>query len=1262
MKTRRNSALFCSLAILAIGILLFSLRSPDSNDGASTARNDHKIAKTVRIERLTDIAAAIEVASEKERESLLADGIKAAQSRIVELAEAANTDPSKVLRAMMTLDELASLPPEIRSVSEQPFNTVAHIDLQWITSVREDGSLSCTHRNVALVGENVYPIAGADYLQPKNPVANMPISGYLVGETLVLETSGVKNLSDTEIPVAKEFFSEGSDPMVDPVTGMTGNPEIASVIGGTIYHFENESVRNYVAEELEAAGSTLQGIPEQKFTFLKASGASGTNLVDFDPAPFTTNNPSVLFIRAKFPLNLSEPLSHLSADPISKAELEAELSTVDDVIGKFSYGQGSINATVSSKTYVLPTAALTVALEAENVSTQSGGTYRIMQEARAAASADHNLDSYDVVAVYFPSLKDLPNSKIRFGGLASVGGKNHWINGVGPSARADIITHEFGHNFGLNHANYLDPQFRIGGSYFNQVSLDYGDVFDKMSIAYLPNSLEIPTGNVGDRSFFNPYETSLLSWMPTSKVKDVSTSGTFRIYRFDHPSATSNQLLALRVPLGGESFNWVSLRENYEETSQGAYIVNEGSVTNHSSLVDATPNSKSSAFQDRLDAALPVGQSFRDSNAGVTFTTVSAGGSEPNQYIDVKVDFDSRISLARTNILVDEAAGNAVLTVDRALNTSGRSTVKYAALAGSAQKGSDFHPTTGTLEWEDGDSSSKSILVPLRPDSDPEGTETFTVVLSNPSNAIIPATTSTATVTILDPGKKVDSFDPPFFNTTVFSIVPLPDGRVMIGGNLTQGITGHIARLNSDGSVDSSFLKTSGFNGPVYDIERQSDGSLIVGGGFTSYNGTPCNRLARLTADGILDAAFNAALGDGANGDVKVVAIEQNGGIILGGSFSTFAAANAPGIVRLHSTGSPNTGSPLTPSFDSGSTQRIETILIQDDGKILIGGSFRFPFAGGLGFSYGIGRLHNNGQRDTTFSTGEGMLYKIEGTYTGTVNSIVQTTGGRYLVGGQITHYNGAAIGGRMAVINADGALDSTFAPAESNGDINHIQIQPNGRILAAGRFSSPVGRIISLTPTGTIDSSIDFSGGAGGSIQTIALDSFGDIYLGGNFYDFGLRESRPIVKVSGGVDRRTTWKASMFTPAQLAAGNTGDEDDFDNDGILNITELALGLSPTIPDSPGKFAVAARNLSVQTTGDSEFLQATMERSANNVGVWLVAQFSSDLKTWLPENPLPGSNSIYEVIESTSTRFTVKDMVPADPGVKRFVRFRAVAPN
>src|SRR5437867_3327797 len=97
-------------------------------------------------------------------------------------------------------------------------------------------------------------------------------------------------------------------------------------------------------------------------------------------------------------------------------------------------------------------------------------------------------------------------------------------------------------------------------------------------------------------------------------------------------------------------------------------------------------------------------------------------------------------------------------------------------------------------------------------------------------------------------------------NHDVFSIALQLDGKLVIGGQFTtfNGTNrSRIARLNADGSLDLSFDPGTGADGDVYAVAVKEDGKVVIGGGFTSVNGVPNRYVARLLANGMVDTTFN---------------------------------------------------------------------------------------------------------------------------------------------------------------------------------------------------------------------------------------------------------------------------------------------------------------------------------------------------------------------------------------------------------------------
>ncbi|HEX3228065.1 MAG TPA: delta-60 repeat domain-containing protein, partial [Pyrinomonadaceae bacterium] len=156
------------------------------------------------------------------------------------------------------------------------------------------------------------------------------------------------------------------------------------------------------------------------------------------------------------------------------------------------------------------------------------------------------------------------------------------------------------------------------------------------------------------------------------------------------------------------------------------------------------------------------------------------------------------------------------------------------------------------------------------------------------------------------------SLDPTFLssgvgaNGDVSALFVQPDGKIVICGDFTTvngSARNRIARLNSDGTLDFTFLATgSGANFVVNAAALQSDGKIVIGGRFTTINGTTRNHIARINSDGTLDASFLAA-GSGINGDVFSLALQTDGKTLIGGFFTSVNGTARNGIARLNSDG-----------------------------------------------------------------------------------------------------------------------------------------------------------------------------------------------------------------------------------------------------------------------------------------------------------------------------------------------------------------------
>ena len=179
-------------------------------------------------------------------------------------------------------------------------------------------------------------------------------------------------------------------------------------------------------------------------------------------------------------------------------------------------------------------------------------------------------------------------------------------------------------------------------------------------------------------------------------------------------------------------------------------------------------------------------------------------------------------------------------------------------------------------------------------------------------------------------------------NSTVNSVVTVDD-KIIVGGDFTywDGTTvGRIVRLNDNGSRDTAFTTNTGTgaNSGILVIATDPDQRILIGGYFTTWNGTIVRRFARLNANGSLDTAFTTNTGSGANSLVYAIAVQSDGKILLGGQFTAWNGTTVGRIVRLESTGTIDTA--FTGNNGAGANSIVYSFAIQSDKKILVGGSF----------------------------------------------------------------------------------------------------------------------------------------------------------------------------------------------------------------------------------------------------------------------------------------------------------------------------------
>lgn len=175
------------------------------------------------------------------------------------------------------------------------------------------------------------------------------------------------------------------------------------------------------------------------------------------------------------------------------------------------------------------------------------------------------------------------------------------------------------------------------------------------------------------------------------------------------------------------------------------------------------------------------------------------------------------------------------------------------------------------------------------------------------------------------------------FNASVYAVARLSTGAYIVGGNFTtyNGVSRtRLAKISYTGSLDTTFTVGTGFNGNVRAIHIQQDNKILVGGDFTNYNGTSVNRLIRLNSDGTIDSTFN--IGTGFDNTIYSIKQQQDSKILVGGSFMSVNGSAIPYLTRLRSSGAIDT---TYVSDTPGLNGIVRSIKTQSDNKILISGA-----------------------------------------------------------------------------------------------------------------------------------------------------------------------------------------------------------------------------------------------------------------------------------------------------------------------------------
>lgn len=779
------------------------------------------------------------------RGALEAEGLALAQARRPAMKELIMRQPERALAVTVPAVVRQILPTAVRAELEA--RVAGRGDFMLLETTSTDDPATRTpgvSRRVAVIDGASFTAHAYGRREAQLTKEGASLHGIALDGELALHESPLRVLEPGEVTAAEaETHCPVSQLAVAPLPAGRGvNLASLDVVAanGRVWEFcGTDSMLENFEQRLDAA-EDRPGPQVAREALGVTTGVTVSPPIAADaPNAHTVGTQRVLVVRVDF--------SDFPGEPVSLAAAQDMMdSNVRPFLENSSYGATTVATTVSSSVYRMPQTGRAYAL--------AGADSQLHTDARNAASVDNPLSNFDRIIVVFPNIGStkVTGSLITFGGEGSVGGSSVWINGT---FSFRILSHELGHTYGLKHANLWqvndgNPVSAVGGS------SEYKDPFDAMGDSSTADS----------RFHYNQWSKNRLGWLPDSAVTTVTTSGTYRVYRFDDRNVSTSRTLALRVFRDGVRWYWIGLRQNFSSNASltgGAYVVWGTNNLQQTQLLDMTTPGSSST-----DAALAVGATFTDSVYGVTIKPVGRGGTDPELWLDVEITVPAAPPSSVVTAWGREGAnffdGSGLPTVPPP-----ETNVPMTLRGVTAVAGGDTHAmalkTDGTVVvW--GNDLQGQTGVPLLP------TPLADVVSIAAGGNVCGAVKRDGTVRVWG--------DASLGQTTVPS--GLSDVKQLAIG------TSHVVALKNDGTVVAWGVNTSGQTtvpaglanvvavaaGATGSVALKSDGT-VVGWGSVNFRSVPAS---------LSGVVAISAHGSGSNGGTHVLALKSDGTVVAWGN------------------------------------------------------------------------------------------------------------------------------------------------------------------------------------------------------------------------------------------------------------------------------------------------------------------------------------------------------------------------------------------
>lgn len=687
---------------------------------------------------------------------LLSEGVALAKQRRAMMADLIKSNPEKALALAVPASLRSQLPVGIFAELESRVSGIGDFSVLGALSATKGPAVEPIQRFVHLNGQT-YRASIYGRRSGETTKFGIPLHGIVLSGVMAVDENALRELETGETPGPAQTVVD----LRNAADQTANQPAVFGESGGRIYRFVSAEQLQETEARLDAAEAGIGPFPAQPATNLingsvPAGGNVSTNLPN-PPSAWTTGLKNILIIRVDF--------SDLPGAPYTAAYIQSLADTqISPYYLKSSYQLTSMINTVTTQVYRMPQTA--------NYYAVNGANDQLHSDAESAASANYTLANYDRIILVFSSLGSISGSQITYGGLAQVGGPDVWCNG---EFDFRVIAHELGHTYGLYHGNLWQVSdgnpISPGG-----IDTEYGDDFDTMGANF-----------ANDQSTdFNPWFKNYLGWLANTQVVNVSTSGTYRVYAFDHNNylAAAAETLGLKIVKDSTYNYWIGCRADFTNNASmtnGVYVIWGYNYDRQSDLLDMTTPGNSDQ-----DAALAVGAIFNDPAAAITFHPLTRAGVPPNDYYDVQIIFGTLPPLAPT-ISMEPASQMALL---------GSTAAFSVAAAGNPPPG---------FQW-------------LRK---PNGSSTWSV-LSDGGN-YSGSGTSNLTVGASDVALSGDQFQCLVTNS-VGSVTSSPPATLTINSGLV--ITTLAGQVGVGGNADGSGTNAQFFY--PYDVAAGPDGNVYV--------------------------------------------------------------------------------------------------------------------------------------------------------------------------------------------------------------------------------------------------------------------------------------------------------------------------------------------------------------------------------------------------------------------------------------------------